>query len=56
MESRCMLSSKKSGKSDEGARAIAIATPASYEELVAFARAQHLPAAALARAAHPHST
>jgi hypothetical protein len=51
-----VVSSEKSGKSDEGARAIAIATPASHDELVAFARAWHLPAAALARAAHPHST
>jgi hypothetical protein len=47
---------KKERKSDEFARPFAIVPPASHEELVAFARAQHLPAAALARAAHPHST
>jgi len=41
---------------NEHARQPEAATGASDHTLVEVARAQHLPAKALARAAHPHST
>jgi hypothetical protein len=51
-----MVYPEPSGDSNAHAHFTRIDFSAGYQALVAVARALHLPAAASARAAHPHST